>query len=200
MGDSPCPGLSIASGRRSRELGVSDITPPEQTIAHLDLQLQQVVSKDNMKFQTALVALASVTAVTSKGFASANAVANATNGIANNGSVADGAGSVQNIGQDNLEDAILQLMLSMGICNFNLNSIQNLGANNELQLLLQLQQLSQLEAIGAINPVVVDQLIQQEIIAQNFNLNVIKRSIDVSVEQAARSRFRPFIAKRAGQC
>jgi hypothetical protein len=72
--------------------------------------------------------------------------------------------------QGSLGQNILDLMLALGICNFNLNSLQGLGLGNEIQLLLQLQQLQQLQALGIINSFAVDQLIQQEILSQTFNL------------------------------
>ncbi|KAI0104750.1 hypothetical protein GGR51DRAFT_218196 [Nemania sp. FL0031] len=100
--------------------------------------------------------------------------------------------------QGSLGQNILDLMLALGICNFNLNSLQGLGLGNEIQLLLQLQQLQQLQALGIINPFAVDQLIQQEILSQTFNLGIIKRSIDASVKLATRGKRRPAILKR--QC
>ncbi|KAJ8133506.1 hypothetical protein O1611_g115 [Lasiodiplodia mahajangana] len=100
--------------------------------------------------------------------------------------------------QGSLGQNILDLMLAMGICNFNLNSLQGLGLGNEIQLLLQLQQLQQLQALGIINSFAVDQLIQQEILSQTFNLGIIKRSIDASVKLATRGKKRPAILKR--QC
>ncbi|GAP86232.1 hypothetical protein SAMD00023353_0303760 [Rosellinia necatrix] len=93
---------------------------------------------------------------------------------------------------------ILDLMLAMGICNFNLNSLQGLGLGNQIQLLLQLQQLQQLQALGIVNSFTVDQLIQQEILSRTFNLNIIKRSIDASVQQAYRGKKRVAMLKR--QC
>jgi hypothetical protein len=73
--------------------------------------------------------------------------------------------------QGSLGRNILDLMLALGICNFNLNSIQGLGLGSEIQLLLQLQQLQQLQALGIVNSFAVDQLIQQEILSRNFNLS-----------------------------
>jgi len=73
--------------------------------------------------------------------------------------------------QGSLGQNILDLMLALGICNFNLNSIQGLSLGNEIQLLLQLQQLQQLQALGIVNSFAVDQLIQQEILSQTFNLS-----------------------------
>ncbi|KAJ8123830.1 hypothetical protein ONZ43_g313 [Nemania bipapillata] len=103
--------------------------------------------------------------------------------------------------QGSIGQNILDLMLAMGICNFNLNSLQGLGLGNEIQLLLQLQQLQQLQALGIINPFAVDQLIQQEILSQTFNLagaGIIKRSIDASVKLSTRGKKRPAVLKR--QC
>lgn len=72
--------------------------------------------------------------------------------------------------QGSLGQNILDLLLAMGICNFNLNSLQGLGLGNEIQLLLQLQQLQQLQALGLVNSFAVDQLIQREILSRTFNL------------------------------
>ncbi|KAI0404177.1 hypothetical protein F4802DRAFT_598380 [Xylaria palmicola] len=100
--------------------------------------------------------------------------------------------------QGSLQQNILDLLLSMGICNFNLNSLQGIGLNNQIQLLLQLQQLQQLQALGIVNSFAVDQLIQQELLSQTFNLNIIKRSIDASVRQASRGKKRTTMLRR--QC
>ncbi|TGJ80177.1 hypothetical protein E0Z10_g8574 [Xylaria hypoxylon] len=100
--------------------------------------------------------------------------------------------------QGSLGQNILDLLLSMGICNFNLNSLQGLSLGNEIQLLLQLQQLQQLQSLGVVNSFTVDQLIQREILSRTFNLNIIKRSIDASVKQAARGKKRTVMLRR--QC
>ncbi|RYC62471.1 hypothetical protein CHU98_g3744 [Xylaria longipes] len=125
--------------------------------------------------------------------------------------------------QGSLGQNILDLMLALGICNFNLNSLQGLSLGNEIQLLLQLQQLQQLQALGIVNSFAVDQLIQQEILSRTFNLgrfqlftgrwgpgieivdanlgtheDIIRRSIDASVKQASRGRKRTTILRR--QC
>ncbi|KAI1757367.1 hypothetical protein F4782DRAFT_226608 [Xylaria castorea] len=100
--------------------------------------------------------------------------------------------------QGSLGQNILDLLLAMGICNFNLNSLQGLSLGNEIQLLLQLQQLQQLQALGIVNSFAVDQLIQQEILSRTFNLDIIRRSIDASVKQASRGRKRTTILRR--QC
>lgn len=93
---------------------------------------------------------------------------------------------------------IFDLLLGMGICNFNLNSLQGLGLGNQIQLLLQLQQLQQLQSLGIVNSFTVDQLIQREILSRTFNLDIIKRSIDASVQRATRGKKRTTILKR--QC
>ncbi|KAI1367327.1 hypothetical protein F5Y08DRAFT_349585 [Xylaria arbuscula] len=122
-------------------------------------------------------------------------------GQAFNGSLGDSFNDI-NIDPNDIEGSIgqniLNLLLSMGICNFNLNSLGGLGLGNEIQLLLQLQQLQQLQALGIVNSFTVDQLIQREILSNTFNLNIIKRSIDSSVKQAARSRKRTVMLRR--QC
>ncbi|KAI0555321.1 hypothetical protein F4679DRAFT_163736 [Xylaria curta] len=100
--------------------------------------------------------------------------------------------------QGSLGQNILDLLLAMGICNFNLNSLQGLSLGNEIQLLLQLQQLQQLQALGIVNSFAVDQLIQREILSRTFNLDIIRRSIDASVKQASRGRKRTTILRR--QC
>ncbi|KAI0200045.1 hypothetical protein F4808DRAFT_175622 [Astrocystis sublimbata] len=97
-----------------------------------------------------------------------------------------------------LAQSILDLMLAMGICNFNLGSLRGLNVGNEIQLLLQLQQLQQLQALGLINPFAVDQLIQREILSKSFNLDIIRRSIDATVKQAGRGRKRTAVVKQ--QC
>ncbi|KAI1736739.1 hypothetical protein F4680DRAFT_430832 [Xylaria scruposa] len=100
--------------------------------------------------------------------------------------------------QGSLGQNILDLLLAMGICNFNLNSLQGLSLGNEIQLLLQLQQLQQLQALGIVNSFAVDQLLQREILSRTFNLDIIRRSIDASVKQASRGRKRTTILRR--QC
>ncbi|TRX96654.1 hypothetical protein FHL15_002556 [Xylaria flabelliformis] len=155
--------------------------------------------------------------------------------------VEDGSKNVDEILNGNLEDSfndinidpndiqgslgqnILDLLLAMGICNFNLNSLQGLSLGNEIQLLLQLQQLQQLQALGIVNSFAVDQLIQREILSRTFNLgeaqslingyspdieivdanlktrkDIIRRSVDASVKQASRGRKRTTILRR--QC
>ncbi|KAF2970847.1 hypothetical protein GQX73_g2712 [Xylaria multiplex] len=118
-----------------------------------------------------------------------------------NGTLGNGFDDI-NIDPNNIQGSlgqnILDLLLSMGICNFNLNSLNGLSLGNEIQLLLQLQQLQQLQALGIINSFTVDQLIQREILSRTFNLNIIKRSIDASVKQASRGMKRTVMLKR--QC
>ncbi|GAW20048.1 hypothetical protein ANO14919_095420 [Xylariales sp. No.14919] len=118
-----------------------------------------------------------------------------------NGSLGDSFNDINidpNDIQGSLGQNILNLLLSMGICNFNLNSLRGLSLSNEIQLLLQLQQIQQLQALGIVNSFAVDQLIQREILSQTFNLNIIKRSIHVSVKQAARRQKRTVMLRR--QC
>ncbi|KAI0508352.1 hypothetical protein F5B22DRAFT_620916 [Xylaria bambusicola] len=118
-----------------------------------------------------------------------------------NGSLGDGFNDIlidPNDIQGSLGQNILNLLLSMGICNFNIGSLGGLSLGNEIQLLLQLQQLQQLQALGIVNSFTIDQLIQREILSKTFNLNIIKRSINASVKQAARSRKRTVMLKR--QC
>lgn len=76
--------------------------------------------------------------------------------------------------QGSLGQNILDLMRALGICNFSFDSIEGLGLSlgNEIQLLLQLQQLQQLQALGLVNSFAVDQLVQQEILSRNFNLSM----------------------------
>ncbi|KAI1079185.1 hypothetical protein F5B20DRAFT_184072 [Whalleya microplaca] len=97
--------------------------------------------------------------------------------------------------QGSLQQNILELMLSMGVCNFNIGSIAGLGINSQVQLLLQLQQLAQLQQLGIVNAVSIDQLIQQEILLNNFNLNIIKRTVNASVSQAARGKRRSVLRR-----
>ncbi|KAI1281103.1 hypothetical protein F5Y07DRAFT_412963 [Xylaria sp. FL0933] len=118
-----------------------------------------------------------------------------------NGTLGDSFNDI-NIDPNDIEGSlgqnILDLLLSMGICNFDLGSLGGLGLGNEIQLLIQLQQLQQLQALGIVNSFTVDQLIQREILSQTFNLNIIKRSIDASVKQATRGRKRTVMLRR--QC
>ncbi|KAI0428295.1 hypothetical protein F5Y09DRAFT_291829 [Xylaria sp. FL1042] len=118
-----------------------------------------------------------------------------------NGTLGDGFNDINidpNDIQGSLGQNILDLLLSMGICNFDLSSLGGLGLGNEIQLLIQLQQLQQLQALGIVNSFTVDQLIQREILSQTFNLNIIKRSIDASVKKATRGRKRTVMLRR--QC
>ncbi len=80
--------------------------------------------------------------------------------------------------QGSLGQNILNLLLSMGICNFNLNSLGGLSLGNEIQLLLQLQQLQQLQVLGIVNPFTVDQIIQREILSQSFNLSEFQSDLE----------------------
>ncbi|KAI0834067.1 hypothetical protein F5Y06DRAFT_177728 [Hypoxylon sp. FL0890] len=105
-----------------------------------------------------------------------------------------------NIDENNLEDSLQQnignLMLSLGVCNFNLGSIGGIGIGNQIQLLLQLQQLAQLQQLGLVNSFSIEQLIQQELLLNNFHLNIIKRTVSASVKQAARANKRTIMTKR----
>ncbi|KAL7629046.1 hypothetical protein AAE478_000564 [Parahypoxylon ruwenzoriense] len=107
------------------------------------------------------------------------------------------------IDENNIEESLRQnigdLMLSLGICNFDINSLLGLGLGNQIQLLLQLQQLAQLQQLGIVNSFSIEQLIQQEILLNNFNLNIIKRTVDTSVKHAARGKKRTIMTKRACQ-
>ncbi|KAI1104120.1 hypothetical protein F4804DRAFT_207680 [Jackrogersella minutella] len=109
---------------------------------------------------------------------------------------ADGIDIDQNNLQGSLQQNIGNMMLSLGVCNFNLGSISGIGINNQIQLLLQLQQLQQLQQLGLVNSVSVQQLIQQELLLNNFNLNIIKRTVNASVKQAAREQKRTIMTKR----
>ncbi|KAI0008595.1 hypothetical protein F4779DRAFT_429824 [Xylariaceae sp. FL0662B] len=97
--------------------------------------------------------------------------------------------------QGSLEQNILELMLSMGVCNFDIASIAGIGIGSQVQLLLQLQQLAQLQQLGIVNAVSIGQLVQQEILLNNFNLNIIKRTVDASVKQAARGKKRAVMKR-----
>ncbi|KAI0972589.1 hypothetical protein F4678DRAFT_478458 [Xylaria arbuscula] len=111
-----------------------------------------------------------------------------------NGTLGGGGSNNINIDPNDIQGSlgqnILDLLLSMGVSNFNLNSLGGLGIGDEIQLFLQLQQLQQLQSLGIINSATIDQLLQQEILSQNFNLSVIKRNIDASLKRAARGRKR----------
>ncbi|KAI6090162.1 hypothetical protein F4821DRAFT_229791 [Hypoxylon rubiginosum] len=105
-----------------------------------------------------------------------------------------------NIDQNNLEESLLQnlelLMLGLGICNFDFNSLGGIGINDQIQLLLQLQQLQQLQQLGLVNSVSIEQLIQQELLLNNFNLNIFKRTISAAVKQGARESKRTVMARK----
>ncbi|KAI2469894.1 hypothetical protein F4781DRAFT_203916 [Annulohypoxylon bovei var. microspora] len=105
-----------------------------------------------------------------------------------------------NIDQNDVEGSLLQnignLILGLGICNFNIGSIGNIGLNDQIQLLLQLQQLQQLEQLGLINSGSIQQLLQQELLLGQFNLNIFKRTISATVKQAARENKRTVMVKR----
>ncbi|KAI2623488.1 hypothetical protein GGS26DRAFT_220402 [Hypomontagnella submonticulosa] len=101
--------------------------------------------------------------------------------------------------QENLLENIEDLMLNLGICNFDFNSLNGIGVGNQIQLLLQLQQLAQLQQLGIVNSFSIEQLLQQEILLNNFNLGVFKRTVDSSVKQAARENKRTVMTKRACQ-
>ncbi|KAI4859232.1 hypothetical protein F4820DRAFT_440467 [Hypoxylon rubiginosum] len=105
-----------------------------------------------------------------------------------------------NIDQNNLEESLLQnlegLMLGLGICNFDFGSLSGIGINDQIQLLLQLQQFAQLEQLGLVNSFSIEQLIQQELLLNNFNLNIFKRTISATVKQAARENKRTIMTKR----
>lgn len=73
--------------------------------------------------------------------------------------------------EGSLQENIGEIMLSLGICNFNIGSLSGIGINNQIQLLLQLQQLQQLQALGIVNSFSIEQLIQQELLLNNFNLS-----------------------------
>ncbi|KAI1779624.1 hypothetical protein F4818DRAFT_436927 [Hypoxylon cercidicola] len=105
-----------------------------------------------------------------------------------------------NIDQNDLEGSLLQnieaLMLGLGICNFNFGILGGIGINDQIQLLLQLQQLQQLAQLGLVNSASIEQLIQQELLLNNFNLNIFKRTISATVKQAARESKRTIMTKR----
>ncbi|KAI1393959.1 uncharacterized protein F4822DRAFT_386526 [Hypoxylon trugodes] len=105
-----------------------------------------------------------------------------------------------NLDNNNLEASLLQniggAMLSLGICNFNLGSLGDIGVNNQIQLLLQLQQLAQLQQLGLVSSRSIEQLLQQELLLNNFNLNIFKRTINATVKQAARENKRNIAARK----
>ena len=80
--------------------------------------------------------------------------------------------------QASLANNIGQLMLALGVCNFDINSISGLNVVQEVQLLGQVQQLAQLRALGLINPQVANQLLQPQNLIVNLNKGVIKRTVD----------------------
>ncbi|KAI1800268.1 hypothetical protein F4811DRAFT_46958 [Daldinia bambusicola] len=101
--------------------------------------------------------------------------------------------------KDNLQQNIGELMLLLGVCNFDLGSIGGIGVGNQIQLLLQLQQLAQLQQLGLVNSNSIEQLLRQELLLKNFNLKIIKRTVNASVKQAARGKKRTIVARKACQ-
>ncbi|KAI1447613.1 hypothetical protein F5Y02DRAFT_348465 [Annulohypoxylon stygium] len=105
-----------------------------------------------------------------------------------------------NIDPNNLEGSLQSnignLMLGLGICNFDIGSIGGIGINNQIQLLLQLQQLQQLQQLGLVNSFSIQQLLQQELLLGQFNLNIFKRTISATIKQAARANKRTVMTKR----
>ncbi|KAI1207932.1 uncharacterized protein F4807DRAFT_462027 [Annulohypoxylon truncatum] len=105
-----------------------------------------------------------------------------------------------NIDPNNLEGSLQQnignLMLGLGICDFNIGSIGGIGVGNQIQLLLQLQQLQQLQQLGLVNSFSIQQLLQQELLLGQFNLNIFKRTISATIKQAARANKRTVMTKR----
>ncbi|KAI2602832.1 hypothetical protein GGR54DRAFT_464670 [Hypoxylon sp. NC1633] len=127
----------------------------------------------------------------------------ASNGTAAaNGTEAVDAGNIDgiNIGNNDLEGGLLQniegLLLGLGVCNFDLGQFASIGVNSQIQLLLQLQQLVQLQQLGIVNSFSIEQLLQQELLLNNFSLNILKRTINASVTQAARENKRVVMTKR----
>ncbi|XDG07085.1 hypothetical protein ABKA04_006700 [Annulohypoxylon sp. FPYF3050] len=98
--------------------------------------------------------------------------------------------------EGSLESNIGNLMLGLGICNFDIGSIGGIGINNQIQLLLQLQQLQQLQQLGLVNSFSIQQLLQQELLLGQFNLNIFKRTISATIKQAARANKRTVMTKR----
>jgi hypothetical protein len=139
--------------------------------------------------------------------AAAQELANA--GQASNSSAV--AGDLQNelgnisLDPNNLQGSVLnnieQLMLGMGVCNFDINSLSGLGLSQEIQLLLQLQQLQQLQALGIVNAATLQGFLQQELFVNNFSLGIIKRKVNHLVRVSWGTPRPPFfpgwLAKRA---
>ncbi|KAI8956909.1 hypothetical protein F5Y11DRAFT_124741 [Daldinia sp. FL1419] len=98
--------------------------------------------------------------------------------------------------KDNLQQNIGNLMLSLGVCDFDLGSLSGIGVGNQIQLLLQLQQLAQLQQLGLVNSFSIEQLVRQEILRNNFNLKIIKRTVSASVKQATRENKRSIVARK----
>ncbi|KAI0176098.1 hypothetical protein GGR52DRAFT_539455 [Hypoxylon sp. FL1284] len=102
----------------------------------------------------------------------------------------------QNDLQGSLQQNIQVLVLGMGICNLDLRGLSGLGVNDQVQLLLQLQQLQQLQQLGLVSSASVEQLLQQELVLNNFQLNILKRTISASVKQGARESKRTVTARK----
>ncbi|RYP11587.1 hypothetical protein DL765_007687 [Monosporascus sp. GIB2] len=107
------------------------------------------------------------------------------------GTLALGAGKAKAVANGTREG----LMFGLGVCSFNVDSLVGLGLDDQIQLVLQLQQLAQLEALGLVNAFAVDQLVQKEIFLSNFNLSIIKRTINDAVKRASRGNKRVVLRK-----
>jgi hypothetical protein len=153
-----------------------------------------------MKFSGAsvLASLALMVPVLARGVSNANnnaaaavqsalaaQVANATAAATNATAIPSSIGNL-NLDNNNLQSSlasnIAALMLELGICSFNANVLSGVSASQEIQLLSQMQQLAQLEALGLISSNSVQQLVQKELAANNFSLGLIKRKVDEIVQ------------------
>ena len=65
--------------------------------------------------------------------------------------------------EGSVSNNINDLLLGVGICNFNVDALNQLNLAQEVQMLVQLQQLVQLEQLGLVSVNAIDALIQQEL-------------------------------------
>ena len=70
-----------------------------------------------------------------------------------------------------LNQHVQGLMFGLGVCDFDVSSLGGLSVRDQLQLILQLQQLAQLQALGLVDSVSIGQLVQKELLLNNFRLS-----------------------------
>ena len=118
------------------------------------------------------------------GILASGAAENATD-VANNNTYVENENDVAEVGKyidddvqldpndisGSLNQHVQGLMFGLGVCNFDIASLVGLGVNDQIQLILQLQQLAQLQALGLVDSVSVAQIVQKELLLNNFRLS-----------------------------